>query len=135
MAAIMPIMVIPPQVIIIGIPAFIIVIMRWQHSMNISFMDGSIGVMSQLMPAGVIVQVILHIIIPMGIPMGIVAPIIGIGIDIIGMDIIGIGIIEPGIIPVMPIAIGIIACIGIVAFIANLRSVSSGKIPTYALST
>jgi len=120
------IMVMPPQVIIIGMPPFIIVIMRWQHSMNMSFMDGSIGVISQLMPAGVIVQVTLHIIIPMGI----VPPIIGIGMDIIGMDIIGI--MEPGIIPVMPIAIGTIACIGIVAFIANLRSVSSGKIPTHA---
>jgi hypothetical protein len=37
------------------------------HSMNMSFMDASIGVISQVMPVGVMVQVMLHIIIGIGI--------------------------------------------------------------------
>ena len=100
----------PPHAIIIGIPIVVMLIMRWQHSMNMSFMAASIGVISQVMPAGVMVQVILHIIIGMGIMlfiMGIIAPIICIGImpAIIGM------------------VIGDIACIGIALLMVPLRIV------------
>lgn len=113
---IMPIMPMPPHVIIIGIPADIIDIMRSQHSMNMSFMDASIGIISQVMPFGVIVQVILHIII-------IGMPIMDIMLAIIGMFIIGImpAIIGFGIMPpIIGMLIGIMACIGI-AFIVRLH--------------
>jgi hypothetical protein len=83
--------VIPPQAIIIGMPMFIMVIIRSQHSMNMSFMESSIGVISHFMPVGVMVQVILHIIIAIGIilfiiDIGIMEPIMGMGI------MVGIGI-------------------------------------------
>ena len=64
--------------------------------MNMSFMAASIGIISQVMPFGVIVQVILHIIIAIGIigmgimGMGIIPFIIPEGICIIGICIIGI---------------------------------------------
>lgn len=73
----------PPHIIIIGMPADIILHMASQLCMNMSFMDASIGIISQVMPVGVIVQVILHIIIGIGICMGIMLPII----DIIGFII------------------------------------------------
>jgi len=87
----------PPHIIIIGMPAFSSVIIRSQHSMNMSFMDSSIDAISHFMPVGVMEQVILHIIIAIGIMppimdigiipvMGIMEPIIGIGI------MVGIGI-------------------------------------------
>jgi len=90
--------VIPPQAIIIGMPMFIMVIIRSQHSMNMSFMESSMGVISHFMPAGVMVQVILHIIIAIGIMpfimgMGIIPVIIGIMEPIMGIGImVGIGI-------------------------------------------
>jgi hypothetical protein len=87
--------VIPPQAIIIGMPMFIMVIMRSQHSMNISFMESSIGVISHFIPVGVMVQVILHIIIAIGIM----------------LFIMGIGI--------MPLIIGIMVGIGIAAVMAR----------------
>lgn len=95
----------PPQFIIIGMPAFIMLIMFWQHCMNMSFMEASMGVISQVMPFGVIVQVVLHII--MGIAMPGIPPIIGIPI---------IGIMPFIIIGFMPPIIGII-CIAL--FIGN----------------
>ena len=81
----------PPHIIIIGMPVFIRVIIRSQHSVNMSFMDSSIDATSHFMPVGVMEQVILHIIIAIGIMppvmcigimlvMGIMEPIIGIGI-------------------------------------------------------
>jgi len=101
--------VIPPQAIIIGMPMFIMVIIRWQHSMNISFMDSSIGAISHFMPVGVMVQVILHIIIAIiELIIGIMEPIIGIGI----MPFI-IGIMEP------IMGIGIMVGIGIAAVMAG----------------
>lgn len=103
----------PPQFIIIGMPEFIIPIMFWQHCMNASFIDASIGAISQVMPFGVMVQVIRHIII--GIAMPGMPPIIGIAIIGIMPPII-IGFMPP-IIGVMPPIIGIIVCI--VAFIAG----------------
>jgi len=106
----MHIIAMPPHVIIMGMPIVIMLVMRWQHSMNMSFMAASIGAISQVMPVGVMVQVILHIIIGIGIMlfiMGIIAPIICIGImpAIIGM------------------VIGDIACIGIALLIVPLRIV------------
>jgi hypothetical protein len=91
-------MVIPPHDIIIGMPMFIIAIIRWQHSMNISFVESSIGIISHFLPAGVMVQVILHIII------GIMPPIMPIGV----MPPIGI---IPAIIGIIPLIIGIIPLI------------------------
>lgn len=96
----------PPQHIIIGTPAFIMVVIFWQHSMMASFMDASIGWISQVMPLAVIVQVIFAIIIGIIPPMGIM-PFMGI------MPPIGIAIImDVGIIDIWGI-IGIIAGIGI----------------------
>jgi hypothetical protein len=86
----------PPQVIIIGMPMFIIAIIRWQHSMNMSFMASSIAVISHFIPVGVMVQVILHIIIAIGIMPPIIGMFIGIMPPIIGMFIgiiVGIGIV------------------------------------------
>jgi hypothetical protein len=79
----------PPQHIIIGIPAVIMAIMRSQHCVNISIVMPSIGFISQVMPSLVMVQVICAIII------GIIPPIIGIMPFIIMgimLFIIGIGI-------------------------------------------
>ena len=97
-------MVIPPQAIIMGMPMFIMVIIRWQHSMNMSFMESSMGVISHFIPVGVMAQVILHIITAIGI----MEPIIGIGI----MPFI-IGIMEP------IMGIGIMVGIGIAAVMAG----------------
>jgi hypothetical protein len=71
----------PPQHIIIGIPAVIMAIMRSQHCVNISIVMPSIGFISQVMPSLVMVQVICAIII------GIMLFIIGITPFIIGMGI------------------------------------------------
>jgi len=109
----MHIIVMPPHIIIIGMPAFIVAIMRSQHSMNMSFIESFMGIISHFMPVGVMVQVILHIIIAIGMVgimpiigmfmgifigmfMGIMPPMMGNGIGIMfpimGM-FIGIGII------------------------------------------
>lgn len=106
----------PPHIIIMGTPLPIMVIICLQHCIIMSFMAGSMGVISQVMPLAVMVQVILHIIIgiimpPIGIPpiMGIIPFIIGIIPDIIGfiigimLPVIGIGIIAG-------IAIGFMVC-------------------------
>jgi hypothetical protein len=105
--AMVHIMVMPPHIIIIGMPIFIIAIIRSQHSMNMSFIDSSMGIISHFMPVGVMVQVILHIIIA------------------IGMPIIGI---MPFIIGIMPLIIGmgIIVCIGIAAFISGSTYLRGG---------
>lgn len=98
----------PPQLIIIGMPAPIIAIMFWQHCMNMSFMAGSIGDISQLIaPPGVMVQVILHIII--GIAMPGIIPVMGMPPIIIGFIIMGF-IIIGGMPPIIGI-IGIMVCI------------------------
>jgi len=79
----------PPHIIIMGIPWPIIVVICLQYWTSMSFMAGSIGVISQLMPFAVMAQDALHITIgiiipPVGIPLiiGIIAfgYIIGIGI-------------------------------------------------------
>jgi len=121
--AIEPIMPMPPHIIIIGMPFSIMVIMRLQASMNMSLDASSIGIISQAMPLGVILQVIFIIIMgimpPMGIPppiiigfiMGIIPPIIGIMPIIIGF-IIGI----------MPFIIGIMP-MGIMLFIIGIEGI------------
>src|SRR5207244_2225590 len=95
----MPIIIMPPQAIIIGMPAFVMLIMRLQHSMNMSFDASSIGIISQTMPSAVILQVILHIMTGIGI----MPCIIGMGIIpfIIGIIPFLLGIIPPmpGIMP------------------------------------
>ncbi|MBI5132691.1 MAG: hypothetical protein HZA66_24900 [Rhodopseudomonas palustris] len=108
----MPIIIMPPQFIIIGMPLPIMVIMFWQHCMKMSFMAGSIGAISQvIIPAGDIVQVILHIIIGMGTGMP--------GIPIIDIPAI-IGFIIMGfIIGFMPPIIGIMGIICIAVFMAR----------------
>jgi hypothetical protein len=84
----------PPQHIIMGMPERHMAIMRSQHSRNMSIDMPLIGVISQVMPVLVMLQVIVAIIIGIGImPMGIIPPIIGIIPFIIGMPpIIGMGI-------------------------------------------
>jgi hypothetical protein len=96
----------PPHIIIMGMPAPIIVIMRWQHSLNISMDMPSPGMTLQVIMLPAISQLIFIIgtaigIMP-GIIPGIIPPIMGIP------PIIGI---MPGIIPPimgMPDIIGII---------------------------
>jgi len=90
----MHIIIMPPQHIIMGMPICIMLIMLSQHLANMSFMAGSIGVISQVMPAGVMVHLTWQGII-IGMPImfiiGIMLP------DIAGFImppiIIGIGII------------------------------------------
>jgi hypothetical protein len=103
------IIIMPPQFIIIGMPAPIMVIMVWQHCMKVSFMVSSIGPISQvIIPLGAIVQVILHIIIGIAMPgIPFIIPIIGMP-AIIGFIIIGF---MPPIIGIM--GIGIIVCIAV----------------------
>jgi hypothetical protein len=116
LAGVMHIIIMPPQFIIIGMPAPIMLIMFWQHCLNMSFMESSIGPISQvIIPFGAIVQVILHIIIGMVMP-GIppIKPIIGIMPLIIGFIIMGV---MP---PIMLFIIGIIVCIA--AFIGGSTS-------------
>jgi len=111
---------IPPHIIIIGMPLPIMVHICLQHCIIMSFIAGSIGVISQVMPSAVMVQDILHIIIgiimpPIGIP-----PIIGIMPFIIGIIPFIIGIMPPPIIGIIVLGImelGIIA-FGIIAGIA-----------------
>lgn len=52
----------PGAIIIIGMPAFIMVIICSQAAMNMPFIDISIGIISQVIPLAVIVQVIRHMI-------------------------------------------------------------------------
>ena len=102
----------PPHIIIMGMPAPIMVIMRWQHSLNISMDMPSPGMTLQVMALPDISQLIFII----GTAIGIMPGIIGIILFIMGMppiigimpDIMGIGIIPP-IIGIMPDIIGILA--------------------------
>lgn len=114
--------VMPPHIIIIGMPPDIMDIMRLQHSMNMSLSMPSIGVISQVMPSAVMVHFIVPIIIGIiiGMPPIGMEPIIGIIIPfIIGMPPI-IGIIPPIIVGIMLFIIGIMFMAG---FIVSLRSI------------
>src|SRR5438093_881111 len=95
----------PPQHIIMGMPICIMLVMLSQHFMNMSFMDGSIGVISHVMPVRIMVYFIWQGII-IGMPI----------MFIIGdMPLAMAGFIMP------PIIIGIgIICIAV--FIVILRS-------------
>lgn len=79
---------IPPQHIIMGMPLFAMFIMFWQHCMNMSFMDASMGFISQVMSLAVIVQVIWHIMVGIDImPFIIMGDIIGEAPPIMGIII------------------------------------------------
>jgi hypothetical protein len=94
--------VMPPQDAITGMPMATIADICWQQAMKVSFIAGSIGIISHFMPVGVMVQVILAIMQDIGImpPMGIMP---GIGMELID------GIIAP----IPGIIIGIIAIAGV----------------------
>lgn len=91
----MHIIIMPPQHIIMGMPIWLMLIMLSQHFMNMSFMDGSIGIISQVMPVGVMVYLTWQGIIT-GMPIiGIMLPAIAGFIMppiIIGMGIICIAV-------------------------------------------
>jgi hypothetical protein len=89
----------PPHIIIIGMPAPIIVIMRWQHSLNISMDMPSPGMTLQVIMLPAISQLIFIIGTAIGIMPGIIPPIMGMP------DIIGI---IPPIMGIMP-GIGMLA--------------------------
>jgi hypothetical protein len=93
----------PPHIIIMGMPADIIMVIRSQQAFIISIVMPSHGVMRQIMPVGVISQVMRHVII--GIIMGI----------IIGMPMPGIMFIPA--IGAIPFIIGIIGIIGMLFII------------------
>jgi hypothetical protein len=126
-------MAMPPHIIIMGMPLPIMVIICLQHCIIISFMAGSIGMISQVMPSAVIVQVILAIIIGIIMPFIGIPPIMGFIMGIMPPPIIGfiIGIIPPiigfimGIIPpVIGMGIGIVAVIAIGFMISSFSAES-----------
>jgi hypothetical protein len=111
-------------------------IMRLQHSMKASCMAGSIGIMVQVMPSAVMVQVIRHIIIGIGIIIGMPWGIMPIGImpiwapgimPPIGMaPCIGIGMgMGMGICIIMGICIGVAAVIGVVLGLVRWRGATA----------
>ena len=96
----------PPHIIIMGMPAPIMLIMRWQHSLNISMDMPSPGMTLHIIMPPDISQLIFIIGTANGIMPGIIGMFI-MGIPpIIGImpDIMGIGIIPP----IMGIMFGII---------------------------
>ena len=108
----------PPHIIIMGMPLPIIMDICLQHCISMSFMAGSMGLISQVMPSPVMVQVILHIIIGIGMPPIGIPPIIGIMLPGIMAFIIGIIAFIIGIMALIGFIMGIIAGIGIaIAFI------------------
>ncbi|WP_233741563.1 hypothetical protein [Agrobacterium vitis] len=130
-AAMVQHIIMPPHIIIIGMPPLI---MRLQHSMNMALSMPSMGFISHIMPVSVILHVIMPIIIGIGIgiiigmaPIMFIPPIIGI------MPFIGIIPFIMGFIigwPMPPI-IGVI--IGIM-FIAVFMRVSIGLRPLFRVS-
>jgi hypothetical protein len=111
----MHIIVMPPHIIIMGMPICAMLIMLSQHFMNMSFIEGSIGIISQVMPVDVMVHFIWQPII-------------------MGMVIIGIppiGIMPAGIIGfIMP---PIIMGIGIICIAVFIYDLQSGREETTAL--
>jgi hypothetical protein len=116
----------PPHIIIIGMPADIMLIIRWQYSLNMSIDMPSMGMTLHIIASLVISQVMRIIGIGMGIGImpliiGIIPPIIGIMPPIIG--IMGIvGIMPPG---MVPIGICMAGIIGFGSFIARSRRMSA----------
>jgi hypothetical protein len=124
----------PPHIIITGMPIAIMLIMRLQQSMNMSFDMPSMGIIRQFMPSGVMSQLMRHIIGAGIMPIiGIMPPIIGfiIGMsDIMGMpDIMGIGIMPPVIDGIMPPLIGMGMGIIPVIIIVSIPLSDSGRPP------
>jgi hypothetical protein len=110
----------PPHIIIMGMPAPIMFIMRWQHSSNISFDMPSLGITLHIMVLPDISQDIFIIGTGIGIIPPIMPDIMGIMPDIIGIMLFIIGIM-PGIIPpIIGIIPGIIGIIGMLAGIAPI---------------
>jgi len=111
----------PPHIIIMGMPAPIMVIMRWQHSLNISMDMPSPGMTLQVMALPDISQLIFII----GTAIGIMPGIIGIIPLIMGMPpIIGImpGIMDmPDIMGIIPPIMGIMP--GITGMLAGMAPV------------
>lgn len=96
-----------------GMPLLIIMVICLQHCIIMSFMAGSMGMISQVMPLAVMEQVILHIIIGIGMPPICIPP--------IGMPPI------MGIMPLMAFIMGIIAFImGIMAFMGFIIGIMAG---------
>jgi hypothetical protein len=96
----MHIIMVPPQLTIIGVPADIIFIMDSQRSRSVSMLVPSSGIILQIMPSLPISMVILHI---MGMPIIGIIPIMG----IIIMLPIMLGIIMPIRLGAMPIMLGV----------------------------
>lgn len=127
----------PPHIIIMGMPAPIMLIMRWQHSLNISMDMPSPGMTLHIIMPPDISQLIFIIgtaigIMP-GIIPGIIPPIIGIMPGIMGIPPI-IGIIPP----IMGIMFGIIGmlagmapviCVAVFMSIGSLLTLSSTPRP------
>jgi hypothetical protein len=98
----------PPHIIIIGMPAAIMAIMRWQASLNMSIDMPSPGMTLQVIASPLMSQVIFIIGTGIGIMpaiMGIMPGIIGIMPGIIPLPIIGI--MPPPIMGIIPFIIGI----------------------------
>ncbi len=139
-AAIVPIIIMPPQAIMQGMPAFIMPVIRLQNSMNMSLDESSIGIISQIMPFAVILQVILPIMTGIGIIPDIIGimPFIIIGfIMLIGFIMPIMGIIAPimlFIIGMPPIIIGIVG-ICIAALIVLAPKISSAPVCASSLVT
>ena len=123
----------PPHIIIMGMPAPIMLIMRWQHSLNISMDMPSPGMTLHIIMPPDISQLIFIIGTAIGIMPGIIGiipfimgipPIIGIIPDIMGMPPI-IGIIPP-IMGIMPgIIAGMLAGMAPVICVAVFMSLGS----------
>ena len=123
----------PPHIIIMGMPAPIIVIMRWQHSLNISMDMPSPGMTLHIIMPPDISQLIFIIGTAIGIMPGIIPgiippimgmpPIIGIMPGIMGMPPI-IGIIPP-IMGIMFGIIGMLAGMAPVIWVAVFMSIGS----------
>jgi len=131
----------PPHIIIMGMPAPIMLIMRWQHSLNISMDMPSPGMTLHIIMPPDISQLIFIIGTAIGIMPGIIDImlfIMGIMAFIMGMPPIigimpgmGIGIIPP-IMGIMPgIIVGMLAgmapviCVAVFMFVGSLLRLSS----------
>lgn len=115
----MPIIIVSPHIIIMGMPMPIMFIIFTHASANAFMSMPAFGIISQRMaPEGIISQDISHIIIGIIIGMPFIIPFIGIIPFIMPMPpIIGMGIMFMGIPPIMPF-IGII--MGIMPFIIGI---------------
>jgi hypothetical protein len=129
-----PHIIMPPHIIMQGMPPAIMLIIRWQASLNASVGMPSIGItLHIILPSAPISQDIRHIIIGImpimgGIMLGIIPPIMG-GIIMLGiiMPPIMLGIIPPIIGDIM---FGIIPGIGmfIAALISSLRVCAESRV-------